>query len=159
LDTDARTAGELLAGLPGVTIANSNAPAQTVIAGSEEGLRAALERCQGKGVRSQRLPVACAFHSPLVAAAGEPLAQALAECRLRPPGRTVYANTPAAPHPAEPAAIARLLVEHLTAPVRFREEVEAMYAAGARLFVEVGPQATLTGLVGQTLRDRPHLAV
>ena len=52
-----------------------------------------------------------------------------------------------------------LLRRHLASPVRFREEIEAMYAAGARVFVEVGPQGVLTGLVGQTLADRPHLAV
>ena len=56
-------------------MANSNGPAQTVVAGSEEALAAALERCQARGVRGQRLPVACAFHSPLVAAAREPLAR------------------------------------------------------------------------------------
>jgi acyl transferase domain-containing protein/NAD(P)H-dependent flavin oxidoreductase YrpB (nitropropane dioxygenase family)/NAD(P)-dependent dehydrogenase (short-subunit alcohol dehydrogenase family) len=159
LDADARAVADLLADLSGVTVANSNGPAQTVIAGSEEALRAALERCQARGVRGQRLPVACAFHSPLVAAAREPLARALAECRVRPPRRAVYANATAAPYPADPEAVARALVDHLTSPVRFREEVEAMYAAGARLFVEVGPQAVLTGLVGQTLRDRPHLAL
>jgi acyl transferase domain-containing protein/NAD(P)-dependent dehydrogenase (short-subunit alcohol dehydrogenase family) len=159
LDTDAQTAEALLDGLSGVTVANSNAPAQTVIAGSEEGLQAALQRCQAGGVRGQRLPVACAFHSPLVAAASEPLAEALKECRIRTPRRTVYANTTAAPYPAGLEAIAGLLVDHLTSTVRFREEIEAMYSAGARLFVEVGPQAVLTGLVGQILRDRPHLAV
>src|SRR5439155_21390989 len=159
LDTDARTAGELLVGLTGVGVANDNAPAQTVIAGSEEGLQAILERCQARGVRGQRLPVACAFHSPLVAAVREPLAETLATLNFRPPRLTVYANTTATPHATDPGAITRLLVDHLTSTVRFREEVEALYAAGARLFVEVGPQAVLTSLVGQTLRGRPHLAV
>jgi acyl transferase domain-containing protein/NAD(P)H-dependent flavin oxidoreductase YrpB (nitropropane dioxygenase family)/NAD(P)-dependent dehydrogenase (short-subunit alcohol dehydrogenase family) len=159
LDTDRRTAEELLVGLANVSVANSNAPAQTVVAGSEEGLQAAVERCRAKGVRAQRLPVACAFHSPLVAAARAPLEKALLEYRFAAPKRTVYANVTAAPYPAEPEAISRVLAEHLTSTVRFREEIEAMYAAGVRLFVEVGPQAVLTGLVGQTLRDRPHLAV
>src|SRR5262249_22174023 len=59
----------------------------------------------------------------------------------------------------EPADIVDLLRRHLASPVRFREEIEAMYAAGARIFIEVGPQGVLTGLVGQTLADQPHLAV
>jgi acyl transferase domain-containing protein/NAD(P)H-dependent flavin oxidoreductase YrpB (nitropropane dioxygenase family)/NAD(P)-dependent dehydrogenase (short-subunit alcohol dehydrogenase family) len=159
LDSDAATAEALLADVPGVTVANSNAPSQTVVAGNEEGLTAALARCQAKGIRGQRLPVACAFHSPLVAGARRPLEKALAECSFRAPRRTVYANVTAGPYSAEAAAVPRLLADHLTARVRFREEVEAMYAAGARLFIEVGPQAVLTGLVGQTLRDHPHLAV
>jgi acyl transferase domain-containing protein/NAD(P)H-dependent flavin oxidoreductase YrpB (nitropropane dioxygenase family)/NAD(P)-dependent dehydrogenase (short-subunit alcohol dehydrogenase family) len=159
LETDTQTAEELLAGLSGATIASSNAPTQTVVAGSEEGLGKVLERCRTKGVRGQRLPVACAFHSPLVAAAREPLAQALSECRFRVPRRTVFANATAAPYPTSPETIPQVLLDHLTSTVRFREEVEAMYAAGARVFVEVGPQAVLTGLVSQTLRDRTHLAV
>ena len=119
----------------------------------------ALKRCKERGVRGQRLPVACAFHSPLVAAAREPLAQALAQARLRPPGRPVYSNVTAARYSEDPDAILDTLVDHLTSPVRFREQVEAMYEAGARIFVEVGPKGVLTGLVGQILGDRPHLAM
>ena len=159
LDTDADTAETILADLDGITIANSNAPHQTVIAGREDRLEAALERCQGRGVRGQRLPVACAFHSPLVAPAREPLAQALTEARLRPPRRPVYSNVTAARYTEDPGAILGTLVDHLTSRVRFREQVEAMYEAGARIFVEVGPKGILTGLVGQILRDRPHLAM
>ena len=159
LDTDADTALTILADLDGISIANSNAPQQTVIAGREDRLEAALKRCRERGVRGQRLPVACAFHSPLVAPAREPLAQALAQARLRPPRRPVYSNVTAARYTEDPGAILGTLVDHLTSPVRFREQVEAMYEAGARIFVEVGPKGILTGLVGQILRDRPHLAM
>src|SRR5204863_6551784 len=48
---------------------------------------------------------------------------------------------------------------HLAAPVRFVDEIEAMYAAGVRTFVEVGAGSTLTGLVGKILGDRPYIAV
>src|SRR5205085_9871708 len=75
------------------------------------------------------------------------------------PGKPVFSNTTAAPHPADPAAVARQLAEHLVSPVRFADEVAAMYDAGARVFVEVGPQAVLTGLTGQVLAGKPHLAV
>src|SRR5262249_54045526 len=68
-------------------------------------------------------------------------------------------NTTAAPYPDEPAGVVDLLAQHLSSPVRFRDEIESMYAAGARTFIEVGPQGVLTGLVGQTLAGRPHLAV
>ncbi len=159
LDTDADTAETIIADLDGISVANSNAPNQTVIAGREDRLEAALERCRDRGVRGQRLPVACAFHSPLVAPAREPLAQALAEARLRPPRRPVYSNVTAARYTEDPDAIRGTLVDHLTSRVRFREQVEAMYEAGARIFVEVGPKGILTGLVGQILRDRPHLAM
>ena len=65
----------------------------------------------------------------------------------------------AARYTEDPGAILGTLVDHLTSRVRFREQVEAMYEAGARIFVEVGPKGILTGLVGQILRDRPHLAM
>jgi acyl transferase domain-containing protein/NAD(P)H-dependent flavin oxidoreductase YrpB (nitropropane dioxygenase family)/NAD(P)-dependent dehydrogenase (short-subunit alcohol dehydrogenase family) len=149
----------LLAGLDGVTAANFNGPMQTVLSGSEEGIAAALERARQEGIHGQRLAVACGFHSPRVEKAREPFARALAAFRFGAPRRPVYANTTAVPYPDDPAAVADLLAQHLTSPVRFHEEVEALYAAGARVFVEVGPQAVLTGLVGQILSGRPHLAV
>ena len=148
-----------LDGLDGVTAANLNSPKQTVISGSDENIRAALERLHKHGIRGQRIPVACAFHSPLVAAAAEPFAHALASCDFSAPQHPVYANTTAKPYPAEPAAVVDVLSQHLVSPVRFRDEIESMYAAGARIFVEVGPQGVLTSLVSQTLADRPHLAV
>jgi acyl transferase domain-containing protein/NAD(P)H-dependent flavin oxidoreductase YrpB (nitropropane dioxygenase family)/NADP-dependent 3-hydroxy acid dehydrogenase YdfG len=159
LDAGARAVATLLSGLDGVTIANLNAPNQTVVSGTEEALQAALARCQERGVRGQRLPVACGFHSPLVAPARTALAEALASCRFAQPRRPVYSNSTAAPYAGDPAAIAGLLVDHLISPVRFQAEVEALYEAGARVFIEVGPQGVLTGLVNQTLADRPHLAV
>jgi acyl transferase domain-containing protein len=121
-----------------------------------EGGRAKL---QAAGIRSQRIAVACGFHSPLIAGAKPALAAALGAAAFAPPRKPVFSNTSAAPHPADGAAIAKQLAEHLVSPVRFADEVRAMYDAGARVFVEVGPQAVLTGLTGQILAGRPHLAV
>lgn len=159
IEADADTTAASLAGLDGVMAANLNSPTQTVISGSEESIRAALDRFEKRGIRGQRIPVACAFHSPLVAAAGEPFEQALALYAFTAPQYPVYANTTAALYPEEPAALVDLLRRHLASPVRFREEIEAMYAAGARIFVEVGPQGVLTALTGQTLAGQPHLAI
>ena len=75
------------------------------------------------------------------------------------PQYPVYANTTAEPYPGAPACLVDVLARHLVSPVRFRDEIESMYAAGARIFIEVGPQGVLTGLVGQTLAGRPHLAI
>src|SRR5205807_472320 len=66
----------------------------------------------------------------------------------------VFSNTLGAAYPAEPSAIRALLAGHLTSPVLFADEVRAMYAAGARVFVEVGPRTVLTTLTRQTLGDR-----
>ncbi|WP_161967675.1 type I polyketide synthase [Fimbriiglobus ruber] len=148
-----------MGGVTDAWVANHNSPHQTVIAGTERGLKAAAEKLQAAGIRAQRIPVACGFHSPLIAGAKEPLAAALAGVQFQSPRKPVYSNTTAAPHASDPDAIARQLAEHLVSPVRFADEIDAMYEAGARVFVEVGPQAVLTGLASQILAGKPHLAV
>ncbi|MGQ0776433.1 MAG: SDR family NAD(P)-dependent oxidoreductase [Pseudonocardiales bacterium] len=145
-------------GVEDVWVANLNAPRQTVIAGTRPGIERAAEVLGVAGIAVKVLGVDCGFHSPLVAPARDRLARVLADVPVTAPKLAVYANTSAAPYPAEPAQITDLLAEHLVQPVRFAEQVEQMYAAGARLFVEVGPGAVLTGIVGQVLGTRPHLA-
>jgi len=142
-----------------VVLANLNAPRQTVISGSRAAVEEALARCAAQGLRAQRLPVACAFHSPLVAPAQRRLAARLSETPIAAPRLPVFANADAAPYPEDPPAVAARLAEHLVRPVRFVEQIRAMFAAGARIFVEVGPRAVLTGLVGRILDGEPHLAV
>ncbi|MGI9002886.1 MAG: SDR family oxidoreductase [Pseudonocardia sp.] len=142
-----------------VWVANLNGPKQTVISGSRSGIEQASRHLTAAGITTTPLPVACGFHSPLVAPARERLAEALADLRLRPSQLPVYSNTSATPYPAEPDKIVNLLADHLVQPVRFAEQIDQMYAAGARLFVEVGPGGVLSGLVNRVLGARPHLAV
>ena len=87
------------------------------------------------------------------------LAELLRATDFAAPRIPVFANTTAAAYPDDPAELAGLLAEHLVRPVRFVDQVEAMFAAGARIFVEVGPRNVLSGLVGGILGDRPHLTV
>ncbi len=75
------------------------------------------------------------------------------------PQRPVVSNVTAAVYDNDAAAIRRGLADQLASPVRFAESVETLYRAGARVFVEVGPGAVLTGLVDQCLEEREHLAV
>ncbi len=153
------TLREMLIGIDDVGVANFNGPKQTVLWGSEPSLARVVEMLSARGIAARRIDVSCAFHSPQVAGACEPLAAALAKVAVAPPSRTVYSNTTACPFPRDPEAIKRLLVEHLASAVRFQEEIEAMYDAGARLFVEVGPGSVLTGLVRQILGERRHLSL
>ena len=139
-----------------VVLANLNAPEQTVIAGETAAVAAAMARLEAAGLRCTLLPVATAFHSPVVASAGEDLSRFLKGEKLSAPKLPVYRNTTAKPHGSNLAAA---LGEHLRSPVRWVEQIEAMYAAGARVFVEVGCGGVLTGLVSRILADKPHLAV
>ena len=148
---------DLLSGLADVWLSNLNAPAQTVISGTPEGVEAATARLRGAGFDCTPLPVACAFHSPLVAPAADRLGEALESADLSRPSLTVYANATADPYPADPAAVRALLARHIVSTVRFRDQVNAMYEAGVRVFIEAGPRAILTGLVQQTLGTQPCL--
>ena len=159
IETDYETAANVLDELDGVMAANRNSPKQTVLSGTEQGIASALECFEKHGIRGQRIPVACAFHSPLVAAAAEPFGRFLRQIDFKIPQYPVYANTTGTLYPHNPAELIEILSRHLASPVCFSDEIEAMYAAGARIFVEVGPQNVLTGLVDQILSDRPHLAV
>jgi acyl transferase domain-containing protein/NAD(P)H-dependent flavin oxidoreductase YrpB (nitropropane dioxygenase family)/acyl carrier protein len=143
----------------GVEAANWNSPTQTVIAGPTVAVRRAVELAAARGIRGRLLSVSSAFHTELVASAREPLALAAERLILHAPDRPVYSNLDAAPHPADPAAIARRLGDHLASPVRFSEMIDAIYQAGARVFVEVGPGAILGPLVDANLASRPHRSV
>ena len=149
----------LLAAFGTVAAVNENGPGQTVIAGPQPELSQAVRAIEAAGLRVKRLPVAGAFHSPLVVGVRAPLADAAARAGVGGPDRPVYSNLDAQPHPDDPQSIAERVGEHAVRPVRFASMVQAMHRDGARVFVEVGPGAVLTGLVGSILSGQPHLAV
>ncbi|WP_433856035.1 SDR family NAD(P)-dependent oxidoreductase [Streptomyces kronopolitis] len=142
-----------------VVIANHNAPEQTVISGPTEAVGTAVERLRAHGCGARPIPVACAFHSPLVAGAGERFAGALAAHPVRVPEVPVWSNRTAAVHTGRPEDVRAELAAQIGAPVRFVEQIEDMYRAGARTFVSVGPGTVLSTLVDAILHDRPHTTV
>ena len=150
---------QLLATVDEVWPSNRNAPRQTVVSGTRDGLARAAAVLDTHGVEHQELPVAAGFHSPLVAPAREAFAAVLAELPFRSPQVPVFANSTGRAYPSRPDEVAAMLDQHLIKPVLFADSVEAMHAAGARTYVEVGPGAVLTGLVDQILDGRPHTAV
>jgi [acyl-carrier-protein] S-malonyltransferase len=131
-----------------VVPANYNSPGQVVISGEVAGVERAMEFAKQAGARRAiRLPVSGAFHSPLMAPASEPFARALEATPFTHPSVPVYANVTG--EPVTNTALARpLLVEQLTAPVRWTQIVERVLRdiPGA-LFVELGPGTVLAGLV------------
>ena len=140
-------------------IANHNSPKQSVISGSTEAIGKAIEQLAAAKITARKIPVACAFHSPIVAGARDALGARLAGLEIAAPQVPVWSNTTAMPYPTEPDAIRALLAEQVAKPVRFAHEIAAMYDAGARVFVETGPGQVLTRLVAEILGDRPHVAI
>ncbi|MDH3270910.1 MAG: SDR family NAD(P)-dependent oxidoreductase [Gemmatimonadota bacterium] len=159
LPAGAERVAELIDDSDDVVIANDNAPTEVAVAGSVEAIQAFAEKAKAAGLRSVRLPVASAFHSSIVADSCEPFHEHLSSVSWGKGSIEVYANTTAAPYPKTGKAARRLLADQLASPVRFREMIEAMHAAGVTHFVEVGPGGVLTKLIGRCLGDRTHVAV
>ncbi|HEX5944819.1 MAG TPA: beta-ketoacyl synthase N-terminal-like domain-containing protein, partial [Acidimicrobiales bacterium] len=142
-----------------VVVANDNHPKQLVVAGSTPAIEEAQGRLKDAGITAKRLPVACAFHSPVVASAADALARRLDDTEVTEPTIPVFSNLTADAYPADARKIRDLLAAQVANGVRFTEQVRAMHDAGARVFVEVGPGRTLTGCVERILEGRPHVAV
>ncbi|MFY1637914.1 SDR family NAD(P)-dependent oxidoreductase [Solwaraspora sp. WMMB335] len=148
------------AGLTGeVVLANHNAPAQVVISGSTPAVQRAVAACKQARLSARPIPVACAFHSPVVAGGVTTFRNVLGNHRIDAPAFPVWSNRTAQPYPTGADPVRDELAAQIGAPVRFVDQIEAMYAAGARIFVEAGPGQVLTRLVDAVLGDRPHLAV
>ena len=142
-----------------LVVANRNAPDQAVLAGAVGEIERASQSLERRAIWNRRLPVAAAFHSPLVAAAQTPFAEALSTVELSPSRIPVYANTTAREYPREAQDARQLLAGQLANPVDFVAEINAMFADGVTTFLEVGPGHTLTGLVQSILRDRDIHAI
>lgn len=137
-----------------VIVANHNGPRQTVISGGKDQMAAALQKLDAAGLSYKVLPVSGAFHSPAMSEAQGPLADAIASASMQAPERTVFSNVTARPYETSPDAIRGQLSGHLLSSVEFVREIEAMYEAGARIFVEVGPRTILTSLAADILKGR-----
>jgi acyl transferase domain-containing protein/NADP-dependent 3-hydroxy acid dehydrogenase YdfG len=142
-----------------LTVANKNSPDQVVLSGPESVAAQAEESFRRRGLAVQRLAVANAFHSPRMAAAVEPFQRALEALSLPPGHMSVFANTTGDAYPADAGQARELLAGQLARPVEWLTEVEHLYAAGVRTFVEVGPGRRLSGLAGAILRGREHAAI
>jgi [acyl-carrier-protein] S-malonyltransferase len=127
-------------------VANDNAPGQVVVSGHRDTVERAIAIARGYGGRrSVILPVSAPFHSPLMAPAAAAMREALEEVELRPPLVPLVANVSAQPI-SEPAVIKRLLVEQVTAMVRWREIMLFCEADGVEEVVETGAGHVLAGL-------------
>ena len=136
----------IIAKVEGCYPVNFNAPTQCVIAGTTEAINKLLEVLKQEGISAKKLEVACAFHSPLLAKSKELYADVLKDVPFEEIQIPVWSNTTADVYPSNPADIKERLTEHLVQPVRFVEQMQAMYNDGARIFIEVGPGKVLTGL-------------
>lgn len=132
---------------PVCVVANDNAPGQVVISGLKATVERAGELAKAKGVkRVLPLAVSAPFHCSMMQPAADKMAVALAAVTIRPPAVPVVANVTALPL-SEPETIRRLLVEQVTARVRWRESVLSFRGLGVATTVEFGGNKVLSGMV------------
>lgn len=131
----------------GVSLANLNCPGQIVVSGDADKMNAACEVAKAAGAkRAIPLPVAGAYHSPLMQPAKAGLAEALAGVELSVPSLPVYSNVTGQAH-AGAETISGTMVEQVTSSVKWEACIRAMIAEGVTRFIELGPGMALTGFM------------
>ncbi len=150
-----------LATLPGyAVVANINSRSQAVVGGETEAVERAAARFSELGFDCRFLPVSHAFHTRIVAPASEPLRRMLGRLRLAPPRVPIVSNATGELYPSGPDVLPQmidLLARQIAEPVQFVRGLETLWAAGARVFVEVGPKRALQGFVEDVLGGREGL--
>jgi [acyl-carrier-protein] S-malonyltransferase len=131
----------------GVVLANLNCPGQLVISGEAGKIEQACELARAKGARrALPLPVAGAYHSPLMASAQSKLEAELARLTLAAAAVTVVSNVSAQPH-GDAGSIQARLVEQVTSSVRWEESMRYLLGQGFTRFIELGPGTALSGFM------------
>jgi [acyl-carrier-protein] S-malonyltransferase len=146
LGLDDAVVEELCAQIEGVWPANYNCPGQIVVSGSQKAVDELIDKANELGARrTVKLKVSGAFHSPLVAKAAEMLKPAVERVKFADPMAPFMSTVTARIEPAQ--RMAGLLVEQVTAPVRFTQAAHGLVKEGVKTFVEVGPGNVLSGLL------------
>ncbi len=146
-----------------VIAANKNSPKMTVIAGATEAVQEVMKEFENEGFNCVPLATSHAFHSSIVAPANEPLRRFLSSLEINWPTIPITANVDGEFYPNDgPDAkegILSKLAPQMASSVEWTSQINTMYDAGARIFVEVGPKRALTMFASQILEEQPHLAV
>jgi [acyl-carrier-protein] S-malonyltransferase len=142
-----REAVEEAARRRGLAVANDNSPSQVVLSGESGALAVAASELEERGLRTRRLAVRGAFHSPAMERVVGPFRELLEQVQVHEPRIPVLSGVT-----AEPFDDVRLrLAQAIAHPVRWLEVMRTMANRGARRFIEVGPGKVLVGLVRRTL--------
>lgn len=137
-----------------VVTANYNCPGQVVISGEVKAVELACEKLKLlKARRALILPVGGAFHSPLMESAKGKFKSEMKLIKFKAPICPIYQNV-IAKAVTSPLEIQKNLIEQISAPVKWTQTIENMYADGGNEFIEIGPGKVLQGLVKKILPNQ-----
>ncbi|MFF3441528.1 type I polyketide synthase [Streptosporangium sp. NPDC002721] len=153
-----------------VGVASVNGPASVVLSGAEESVLELAELLAGRGHKTRRLAVSHAFHSPLMEPALEDFLDVARELTFHPPTIPVISNVTGEPATTEELTSPEYWARHLRQAVRFCDGIRTLHRRGVTTFLELGPDAVLSAMVGDCVegwtgvaapalrRDRPEAA-
>ena len=156
---------EILEEIDGYVIAaNKNSPKMTVIAGETSPVKEAMSRFEAEGFQTVALATSHAFHSRIVAPANEPLRRFLEGLDIRWPSIPITCNVDGGWYPMDDgsdskSAVLSKLAPQMASSVEWTNQINSMYDAGARVFVEVGPKRALTVFASQILEGKAALPI
>lgn len=139
--------------IDGLVLANRNAPRQQVLCGPIDAVEQAKVFCDARGIRSVRLPVSAAFHSPAMRPAVDRFLESLRLETIHPSDRLVLSNADGKPFPDDSDALRRRLADQIASPVDFVSCIQALRDREIGIFLEIGPKTVLSGLVRETAAD------
>ncbi|MBU0730454.1 MAG: acyltransferase domain-containing protein [Proteobacteria bacterium] len=142
-----------------VQVALDNCPNQIFLCGSASGIVRAQEKLVSKGAICLPVAINQPFHTSWYEPLFKPLREKFSDIPTQKAHAKIYSSALASDYPADPEEIRDLFLKQWMMPVRFRETIEKMYADGARVFLEVGPNSNLCGFVRDTLGKAEHIAV
>ncbi|MEW2503104.1 SDR family NAD(P)-dependent oxidoreductase [Amycolatopsis sp. NPDC047767] len=137
----------------GVTIAAINGPDSVVVAGAEAAVTAVAEQLAERGRRTRRLAVSHAFHSPLMDPMLDEFRAVVETLSFRPPKLAFVSTLTGTPVTADELCSADYWVRHVREAVRFADGVRALADQGARKFLELGPDGTLTAMAAASVPE------
>lgn len=150
---------DVIAGIDDLYLSAALCPSQTMLSGSKEAVAEAMKKLTDAGFEPQPLPMAIPYHTPLVEGMVDPNNQEVQDMELGLPQTPIWSCSRMDKYPADTKAIRQITTKLFTQPIMLKKTIEAMYADGVTMFVEVGPKGVLTPLIGDTLQDKEHLAV
>ncbi|HEY3698180.1 MAG TPA: beta-ketoacyl synthase N-terminal-like domain-containing protein [Spongiibacteraceae bacterium] len=155
---DQQVVQRAIEGLPEIALSHDNCPHQTIVCGKSASIAIAETRLREQSVMMQRLPIVSGFHSPFFTEHLAHYRDFFLATPLAEPTVPVWSATTAQPFPAVMEQKQQLALDHLVQPVRFRQLIENMYAAGYRVFIQLGT-GSVSGFVQDTLKGKTHLSI